>query len=207
MVVLPDGKMSSRNGTAVSFDQLRSTILAEIYKILKKYEGLWEPDELQNTAHKLAEGTLKYGMLSTDPTRQIVFNLQDWLSFEGNTGPYLMYCYARVQSILKKAADQNATPQTDHLDALGEATENELIRSIYDFNDTVANATVLNRPDTVANHLYAMCKGFNRFYKDVSVLRADSSKLRGARLALVDAFARTLKEGLGLLGITPPERM
>lgn len=212
MVVLPDGKMSSRVGNTVPFMKLKESILAELHQILAKYKGDWSDEEINETARRLCIGALKYGMLQADPAREIVFDLKDWLSFEGNTGPYLMYSYARTMSIIRKAAESGHKPwsaedagkSTFKLEA---TSEHELLRSIYDFNTVVQEATEHCRPSHLCTHLYYMCKAFNRFYSDVPVLKADDETTIRMRLTLILAFAMTLKQGLALLGITPPERM
>ena len=207
MVVLPEGKMSSRDGSSVTFNSLKSMMLTHLGDILKKYENEWSAEEIAETAHRLCDGAIKYGMISTDPSKEIVFNLEDWLSFEGNSGPYLMYSYTRTKSILRKAAEQGFTASSDKPELLQEASEHELLRFIYDINSVVANACENYKPSAVANHLFYMCKSFNRFYADVSVLKADSADIRSARLALIQSFAHALSTGLSLLGIVAPERM
>ena len=212
MVVLPDGKMSSRAGNTVPFMRLKDSILEELHIILAKYKGEWSEDEINETAKRLCIGALKYGMLQADPTREIVFDLKNWLSFEGNTGPYLMYSYARTMSIVRKAEEAGHRPwsQADAARAsfnLSAQSEHDLLRFIYDFNTVVQDATEQCRPNHLANHLYYMCKAFNRFYSDVPVLKAESAETIKDRLTLILCFAMTLKQGLKLLGITPPERM
>jgi len=207
MVVLPEGKMSSRDGTAVSFNDLRQVMLSRINEILAKYADQWSAAEIATTAHQLCDGAIKYGMVSTDPAKEIIFNLDDWLSFEGQSGPYLMYSYARTRSILRKAADQGYLPGPTSAAALTEGSEHELLRSLFDFNRVVAVACESCKPSVLAAHLYDMCKSFNRFYVDVPVLKAEHATQRSARLALTAAFSLTLKQGLALLGMQPPERM
>lgn len=207
MVVLPEGKMSSRDGTSVTFNSLKTLMLSHLGAILKKYENEWPAEEIAATAHHLCDGAIKYGMVSTDPSKEIVFNLEDWLSFEGNSGPYLMYSYTRTQSILRKAEEQGFFASADHPELLKEPSEHDLMRHIYDINTVIIQACENYKPSTLASHLFYTCKSFNRFYADVSVLKADSAELRSARLALTRAFALTLETGLALLGIVAPERM
>src|SRR5262249_33090839 len=126
MVVLPEGKMSSRDGTAVSFIQLRQLVLDELNKILAKYAAEWSPGELADTAHRLCDGAIKYGMISTDPTGKIVFNIEDWVSFDGNSGPYLMYGYARTRSILRKAQESGVKADAAAVARLSHPAEAEL---------------------------------------------------------------------------------
>jgi arginyl-tRNA synthetase len=208
MVVLPEGKMSSRDGTAVSFNSLRQMMSEHLKAILAKYEGEWSSEQINHTAHQLCDGAIKYGMIATDPGKEIVFNLEDWLSFEGNSGPYLMYSYSRTRSILRKAAEQGLAPNLEAAASeLTAASEHDLLRYLFDFNQVVISACENCKPSTLASHLFYMCKSFNRFYADVPVLRAERQELIAARLALIAAFGDTLKQGLLLLGITPPERM
>lgn len=207
MVVLPEGKMSSRDGTSVTFNSLKDLMLDHLGEILKKYEAEWNAEEIAETAHHLCDGAIKYGMVSTDPSKEIVFNLEDWLSFEGNSGPYLMYSYTRTKSILRKAGEQGFSASAERPGLLKEPSEHDLMRHIYDMNLVVMQACENYKPSTLASHLFYMCKSFNRFYADVSVLKADTAELRSARLALIQAFACALESGLSLLGIVAPERM
>jgi len=207
MVVRPDGKMSSREGNSITFAELVSEVKSELQSKMKKYEGDWPAEEIASTVQKLCNGSIKYGMLCSDPVREIVFSLEDWLAFDGNSGPYLMYSYTRTQSILRKGKDQSFAPDPSKTELLSNESERDLLRLLYDFNDTAAAACESYKPSILANHLYHMCKSFNRFYADVSVLKAESDDLIRSRLALVESFGVTLKTGLDLLGITPPERM
>ncbi len=207
MVVRPEGKMSSRAGNSFTFLQLITLVIEEIHTYLDKYKNEWDKARMEDTAHKLAVGAIKYGMLQADPNKEIVFDPKEWVSFEGNSGPYLMYSYARTQSILNKATEQGLEPKFDHLDLLTHESERELMRHLYDFNQTAIYACENYKPSTIANHLFFTCKAYNRFYTEVSVMKAETEELKGARLALLKGFANTLKTGLYLLGITPPERM
>jgi arginyl-tRNA synthetase len=207
MVVRPEGKMSSRAGNSVTFFQLINLVIEEINGHLEKYKNDWDQARLDETAHKLAVGAIKYGMLHADPSKEIVFDPKEWVSFEGNSGPYLMYSYARTQSILNKANEQGIEVSLEHVDQLVHESERELMRHLYDFNQTVIYASEHYKPSTIANHLFFTCKAYNRFYTEVSVMKAETTELRAARLALLQAFATTLRTGLYLLGITPPEKM
>ncbi len=207
MVVRPDGKMSSRAGNSFTFFQLIDLVIAEINTYLEKYSTEWSKEQREDTAHKLAVGAIKYGMLQADPNKEIVFDPKEWVSFEGNSGPYLMYSYARTQSILRKATEQGLKGSLTHLDLLTHESERDLMRHLYDFNKITINACDNYRPSTIANHLFFTCKAYNRFYTEVSVMKAETEELRSARLSLLQAFGDTLKTGLYLLGITPPEKM
>lgn len=207
MVVRPDGKMSSRAGNSFTFLQLIDLVITEINTYLEKYSTEWSQEQKDDTAHKLAVGAIKYGMLQADPNKEIVFDPKEWVSFEGNSGPYLMYSYARTQSILRKAQEQGLKGSLIHLDLLTHESERDLMRHLYDFNQVTITACENYRPSTIANHLFFTCKAYNRFYTEVSVMKAETEDLRAARLSLLQAFADTLKTGLYLLGITPPEKM
>lgn len=207
MVVRPDGKMSSRAGNSFTFLQLINLVIEEINTYLEKYSSEWTKEQKEDTAHKLAVGAIKYGMLQADPNKEIVFDPKEWVSFEGNSGPYLMYSYARTKSILRKAEEQGLKGSLANLDLLTHETERDLMRHLYDFNQVTINACDNYRPSTIANHLFFTCKAYNRFYTEVSVMKAETEELRAARLSLLEAFSDTLKTGLHLLGITPPEKM
>ncbi|MCX6119254.1 MAG: arginine--tRNA ligase [Proteobacteria bacterium] len=212
MVVLPEGKMSSRLGNTIPFMQLKDAMMKEIAIILAKYVDTWSQTEIDEVCKKLCIGAIKYGMLSADPAREIVFSMKDWLSFEGNTGPYLMYGYTRATSILRKASEQNLSPLSiPELQELSELeihdAERDVLRYLYDFNQAAFESCQHNRPSHICNHLYYMCKNFSRFYAEVPILKETDQKTLRFRLRLVASFAGTLHQGLGLLGITPPERM
>ena len=207
LVVLPEGKMASRAGNIVPFSHLKDELQNELGQQLKKYEGEWSAEEIHATNHKLAVGAIRYGMLCSDPAKDIVFDIKNWLSFDGDTGPYLMYSYARTQSILRKAAERGLMPQTEHLALLVEEEEGEILSYLYSFNDLVEQACTAYKPSTLCHYLFDMCKAYNRFHIRIQVLRASSPELIGARLALLAAFCAVLRQGLGLMGITPPDRM
>jgi len=207
LVMLPEGKMSSRQGTGISLVDLRASIETELAVILERYAGEWAKDEILDIKNKLAVGAIKYGMLNTDPVKDVVFSLADWLSFDGNSGPYLMYSYARACSIMRKSGkDVNALSAVTG-DLLTDETEQVLIRELYDFNDVVLQATRNFRPSSLTHYLFGLCQSFNRVYSQVSILKAESSELLAARLSMVSAFALVLRRGLELLGIDPPSRM
>jgi arginyl-tRNA synthetase len=207
MVVRPEGKMSSRAGNSFTFLQLINLVIEEINIYLEKYKTEWDANQLQTTAHQLAVGAIKYGMLYADPNKEIVFDPKEWVSFEGNSGPYLMYSYARSQSIIKKAHDEKIESKNPDFSLLNHESERELMRFMYDFNHTVIYAAENYKPSTLATHLFFMCKAYNRFYVEVSVLKAETLELKTARLSLIESFSKTLKVGLHLLGITPPDKM
>ena len=206
-VTLPQGKISSRKGKAVTFSSLVKLTLEKIQQHLEKYADKWTQDEIADTAHKLAVSAIKYGMLSADPQKEIVFDVEAWTSFDGNSGPYLMYSYARTCSILRECDQRGHKVSLENLKLLSSSYESELLRYVYDFNGVVMLAGETYRPSVIANFLFSMCKGFNRFYANHSVVNAESPELIEARMALISAFSRTLRQGLGLLGMKAVERM
>lgn len=207
MVVLPDGKMSSRKGNVITFSELRERLALELAKYLDKYQGEWSDAEIADASHKLATGTIRYGMVCSDPVKDIVFHLQDWADFEGNTGPYLMYAYARTRSILRKAKDSGISNADADLSLLNSQEEKELLRSLNDLNNVIVQACESNKPSLLCHHLFNMSKANNRSLAVNPVLKAESPALRSARVLLAEAFTESLKYGLSLLGIEPPERM
>ena len=206
-VTLPHGKISSRKGNAVTFSSLVKLTLEKIHVHLQKYADKWSKEEIDETAHKLAVSAIKYGMLSADPQKEIIFDVEAWTSFDGNSGPYLMYSYARTCSILRECGQRGYKASMDNLNLLTSPYESELLRFVYDFNGVVMGAGEHFRPSVIANFLFSMCKGFNRFYANLSVVNAESSELIEARMALISAFSYTLKQGLRLLGMQAVERM
>ncbi|MFK7827141.1 MAG: arginine--tRNA ligase [Oligoflexales bacterium] len=206
-VTLPHGKISSRKGNAVTFSSLVELILDKVHRHLEKYADKWTREQIADTAQKLAVSAIKYGMLSADPQKEIVFDVEAWTSFDGNSGPYLMYSYARTCSILRECDQRGYSSSLENLNLLTSPYESELLRYVYDFNGVVMTAGEHFKPSMIANFLFSMCKGFNRFYANLSVIKADSHELIEARMSLISAFSGTLKQGLRLLGMHPVERM
>ncbi len=207
MVVLPDGKMSSRKGNQIIFRQLKESLEAEMGRKLERYQGEWSSEKLAAVNRLLCVGAIRYGMVCSDPVKDLVFSLPDWLSFEGNTGPYLMYAFARTQSILAKGAEQGYFPNFDATSLFIHEDERELIRYMNDLNVAVKNACETSRHSVLAHHLFDMGKVYSRMLANVKVLNLEDKAISEARLALLSSFAKILKQGLYILGITPPERM
>lgn len=207
MVVRKDGKMSSRDGNTFTFDQLRSLIEGELKKYLAKYENEWTKEKIADTAAKLTIGAIKYGMLEADPNREIVFDEKEWVSFEGHTGPYQMYSYARAKSILEKVKREEVEKGLHHLSCLVEPAEKRLAMEIYQFQNQILQSYKSLRPSTVANYLYELSKAFNKFYASSPIIKLQDENLKSARLALIDGFAKVSNQTHQLLGITPVEKM
>ncbi|MCO4795440.1 MAG: arginine--tRNA ligase [Bacteriovoracaceae bacterium] len=207
MVKRPDGKMSSRLGNSFTFFDLISIVQEKLDGYLEKYQGEWSEEQITDTKRLLAVGAIKYGMLSTDPKRDIVFEPENWTRFDGNSGPYLMYSYTRCQSILEKAKSMGISPSNDNLEFLETEVEGQLIFSMFKFNSIVSNSLEQMKPSNVCTYLYELCKTFSQFYVQVNVLKEENKDKVAARLALIETFAKVLKEGLNLIGITPPKKM
>ena len=209
LVVLPEGKMSSRAGNAPTFSSLRKKMKQGIYQqYLHTHQGEWQAQEIEETTQKIAVASLCYGMLKQDPDKQIVFHLQDWLSSEGDTGAYLCYAYTRIQSVLRQAAQKGWQPTANvDFSLLSLPIERTVIRQLHDFNKIAARAADTLRPNLLANALFLLCKNFNRAYNTAPVLRAHRAALGQARLSLFMALGKVLHQGMSLLGMPPPNRM
>lgn len=207
MVVRPDGKMSSRTGNSFTFFQLVEVIVEELKKHMTKYESEWNQQQIDETVHKLAVAAIKYGMLASDPQKEIVFDPENWVRFDGNSGPYLMYSYARSKSIIVKAKDKGIAPSFTNLNFLNDDSEKELIMKIVRFNEIMSSAQSTHRPSTICNYLFELCKSFNQFYVKVPILKSEKNEEIAAKLSLVESFAMTLQKGLSLIGITTVEKM
>lgn len=204
MVELTDGAMSSRKGNIVPLqalvDQMQQKIIDDY---LAKYKGQWDESEINEVAHIVAQGAIKYGMTRFDSTKKIVFNMEDWLKLDGESGPYIQYVYARINSIIDKVE----TDTKADYNALSHQLEKDLINHLAQFNTVVESCVDLNKTHLLCHYLYHLAKAFNSFYAECSILKADSEGLMHARLNLAIATQKILKQGLALLGIKVPKRM
>ena len=206
LVMLPEGKMSSRAGNVILFSQLRKEIVESIQSNhLSEHLEDWSKRELDETAQKIAVAAIKYGMLNQDSNKQIVFSMEDWLISEGDTGTYLVYAYVRIRSICRQIS-RDVVADVD-FSLLVHPNEKKLLRKMLDFNNIVFKSGEEFRPSLISRMLYEFSKDFSRAYKTCSVKHAETEKLLNARLLLFHCVAETLLQGLYLLGITPPERM
>ena len=207
LVVLPEGKMSSRAGNVILFSKLQQEMCDFVRNnYLESHRENWSDEEIESTTRKVAVAAIKYGMLNQDPNKQITFSLKDWLVSEGDTGVYLIYAYVRIRSIVRHF--ENFDPQVEiEFELLNHSHEKALIRKLFDFNNIVYQAAEQYRPSLLARTLFELCKDFSRCYISCSVKHAESTDLQLARLNLFSAVAATLSTGLNLLGIEPPERM
>ncbi|MFS4484031.1 arginine--tRNA ligase [Hyunsoonleella sp. 2307UL5-6] len=208
MVDLPSGKMKSREGTVVDADDLiddMAKTAEEISEELGKLEG-YTAAEKQQLYKTIGLGALKYHILKVDPKKRILFNPKDSIDFQGNTGPFIQYTYARIQSILRKAdlkSDQIDTKNS----ILLHHKERELIKQLQLFPEVIQNAAEHHSPALIANYTYDLVKEFNSFYQNVSILGADSIDEKIFRVQLSITVANTIKNAFSLLGIDVPERM
>lgn len=211
MVELPNGKMKSREGTVVDADDLIASMIDNASKLsedkVNKLEGI-SPEEKASIARIVGMGALKYFILKVDARKNMLFNPEESIDFNGNTGPFVQYTYARVRSILRKAAAQGlALPASLPDDAPLNEKEISLIQKMSDFAAAVAQAGKDYSPSGIANYCYELTKEFNQFYHDYSILNADSEAEKITRLVLAKNVAKVIKNGMSLLGIEVPERM
>jgi arginyl-tRNA synthetase len=205
-VELPSGAMSSRSGNIVPLTDLINQMEATIKNnYLNKYQEIWTEAEINQTSHIIADGAIKYGMLKMDPQRKIVFNMEEWLKLDGDTGPYLQYVYARIQSMLLKFNYNEKTPCD--FDLLSEPSEKALILKLMQFNSIVIGAANGNKPSSLCTYLYELSKIFNNFYAECPIGKADNEKVQLMRLSLSHAVSQIIERGLELLGIKAPKRM
>ena len=206
MVELPNGKMKSREGTVVDADDLIAAMIADARKTsdeLGKNADLTE-EERQEIARKVGMGALKYFILKVDARKNMLFNPEESIDFNGNTGPFIQYTYARIQSILRKAGEQTAVLPAAYKPSTKEV---DLIQKISEYGAAVEQAGKDYSPSGIANYCYELTKAFNQFYHDYSILNADTEEEKQFRLVLARNVGKTLKNGMALLGIEVPERM
>jgi arginyl-tRNA synthetase len=210
MVDLPSGKMKSREGTVVDADELVKEVedAAKAATLEKgKTEGLSD-EELEQLYHTLGLGALKYYLLKVDPKKRMLFNPEESVKLEGDTGPFVQYSYARISAIRRRAVEQGVAEVTD-FSQLSElhATEQELVQQLAGYAGTVAEAARTLSPAVVAQYAYDVARSYNRFYTEVPIFGETDSLKKAFRVALSAKTAETIKTSLGLLGIDVPERM
>jgi arginyl-tRNA synthetase len=211
MVELPNGKMKSREGTVVDADELIAEMIADAKEMSKdkvaKLSDISE-EEANEIARIVGLGALKYFILKVDARKNMLFNPEESIDFNGNTGPFIQYTYARIRSVIRKATEAGFD-MTQALSADTEISEKEqsLIQKLTEFAVAVKQAGTDYSPSGIANYCYELAKEFNQFYHDFSILHEEDEKKKRFRLTLSANVARTLKNGLGLLGIEMPERM
>ena len=210
MVELPNGKMKSREGTVVDADELIAAMIENARRTsdeLGKFTDMTE-DEKREIARIVGLGALKYFILKVDARKNMLFNPEESIDFNGNTGPFIQYTYARIRSIMRKAAADGITiPAALPEDAPLNEKEINLIQKMNDFGAAVAQAGVDYSPSGIANYCYELVKEFNQFYHDYSILNAERDDEKLTRLVLAQNVAKIVKSAMALLGIEVPERM
>lgn len=211
MVELPNGKMKSREGTVVDADDLVASMIENAKSLsedkVNKLDGITE-EEKNEIARIVGMGALKYFILKVDARKNMLFNPEESIDFNGNTGPFIQYTYARIRSILRKAEAQNITlPASLNNDAPLNDKEIALIQKLNDFGAAIAQAGIDYSPSGIANYCYELTKEFNQFYHDYSILNADTEAEKITRLMIAKNVAKVIKNGMALLGIEVPERM
>ena len=209
MVELPEGKMKSREGTVVDADDLVADMIStarEMSKELGKLDGYTEA-EAEEVYRILALGALKYFILKVDPKKTMTFNPKESIDFNGNTGPFVQYAYARIQSVLRKASDNGfEIPAEANADEL-EGKELQLLRQIQQFPIVVAEAGSVYSPALIANFAYDLAKEYNQFYHDYPIMKEENTAKRSNRLLISKVVAQVIKNAMWILGIDVPERM
>ena len=210
MVELPNGKMKSREGTVVDADDLIAEMIKDARQTseeLGKFSDMTE-EERSNVARIVGMGALKYFILKVDARKNMLFNPEESIDFNGNTGPFIQYTYARIRSIMRKAKEQGIDiPSTLDGTYPVNQKETELIQKMAEYGAAVRQAGTDYSPSGIANYCYELTKEFNQFYHDYSILGADSNEEKVLRLVLAANVAKTLRNGMSLLGIEMPERM
>ena len=208
MVELPNGKMKSREGTVVDADDLIQTMIQDARLLsadkVNKLEDITE-EEAQEIARIVGMGALKYFILKVDARKNMLFNPEESIDFNGNTGPFIQYTYARIRSILRKAGEVSLTDLAKDTELSDK--EISLIQQLQGFEAAVKQAGQDYNPSCIANYCYELVKEYNQFYHDFSVLKEEDDKKRLFRIALSAAVGQVVKNGMGLLGIEVPERM
>lgn len=209
MVELPDGKMKSREGTVVDADDLMDEMVATARAIAEEQgKGKDMPaEEAAEVARRVGLGSLKYFILKVDPRKNMTFNPKESIDFNGNTGSFIQYTYARIRSLLRKAEELGIALPATFAGLTISAKEQELIAKVAEYADVVEEAARTYSPAVIANYVYDLVKEYNQFYHEFSILKEENEELRAFRLALSEVVARTIASGFSLLGIEMPERM
>ena len=210
MVELPEGKMKSREGTVVDADDLMQEMFDTARETSVELGGKLNdltPEEAENTIRTIGLGALKYFMLKVDARKNMLFNPKESIDFNGNTGPFIQYTYARTRSIERKAAESGINIAEAAAPSAISAKERSIIRMLYDFSAVVRQAGTDYSPSGIANYAYELAKEYNQFYHDYSILREEDATLKAFRILLTRNVGKVIKTAMNLLGIDVPERM
>ena len=205
MVELPDGKMKSREGTVVDADDLMDKMVEGAREASADRFKDMPAEEAAEVARMVGMGALKYFLLKVDPRKNMLFNPKESIDFNGNTGPFLQYTYARIRSIIRRAGD-DFNPK-EEIKTQPNEKESVLIQKVADFPQVVSEAARSFSPALIANYCYDLAKEYNQFYHDYSILKEENEEVKKLRLLLSAVVARTLKAGVSLLGMEMPDRM
>ena len=209
MVELPEGKMKSREGTVVDADDLMDEMVNTAKEMSMQLGKLNDcsKEEADKISTIIGLGALKYFILKVDPRKNMTFNPKESIDFNGNTGPFIQYTYARIQSVLRKAAADNISETFDNANVEPNEKEISLIQRLADFPALVEEAGKTYSPALIANYAYDLVKEYNQFYHDYSILREENADIRAFRLSLSRTVGDTVRRAMWLLGIEVPERM
>jgi arginyl-tRNA synthetase len=208
-VELPDGAMSSRKGNIVPLLELIHRMEETVKtNFLVRYQNEWPAEEINLVAEQVAKGAIKYGMLRMDTNKKIVFDMNEWLKLEGESGPFVQYSLARIQSLVRKlGAPSSSVSASVEWKTLVHPAERQLMAGLMNFHNVVLGSAENYKPHLLTTYLYEIAKRFNLFYHECSIGQAETEELKQARLALSEAVGQVLKKGLELLGIPAPDRM
>ena len=210
MVELPSGKMKSREGTVVDADDLIAGMVEVARKMgqeLGKLEDVTD-EEAGKTYKMIALGALKYFILKVDPRKNMTFNPEESIDFNGNTGPFIQYTHARIMSVLRKARENQISLSTTFPPGMTlEAKEKELLKTISEYPGVVTEAAASYSPALLANYCFEIAREFNQFYHDHSILNEPDPDKTNFRLVLSECVVKIMKSGMGMLGIGMPDRM
>jgi arginyl-tRNA synthetase len=203
MVELQDGAMSSRKGNIVALQDLIDQMVKKIKEdYLAKYNDEWSTDDISETANIIAAGAIKYGMNKVDPNKKIIFDMSEWLKLDGDSGPYIQYVCARINSLVSKV-EVNKDMALEY----NSENEHKLIGLLNSFNDVVENAQKQYKTSLICSYLYDLSKAFNQFYANCPIANAQTPEIKNARAILAADVLKVLEQGLNLLGIQAPSRM
>ena len=202
---MPDGARSSRKGNIVPLTSLVHRMEDHVKTAyLSRYKDEWSKEDIELIAGQVAKGAIFYGMLRMDTNKKIVFDMNEWLKLDGESGPFIQYSYARIASLGRKFARTNAAVDWS---LLSHSSERQLMQSLAGLNSAIAQAAENFKPASICNYLYDLAKNFNVFYHECPIGTEKDEAVREARLALSAAVGLTLKQGLSVLGIPAPEKM